>query len=309
LGSVLHPDDAARSDALLVPRRDLATLMVTGPDRIGWLQGVLSCNLEGIAPGDGRWGLVLSRQGKILSDVIVAAGPDALHLGVPAVAALRVLEWLSSFLVMEDAEIEDRSPDFAWFLVHGPRGGDVAARLAARFGGTTGSVDPTGLRGAVLVVPRPHDAEVEATARSELDVATATDEDWLRLRVERLVPLFGVDMDEQRNPHEVSLDRRAVSWDKGCYLGQEAVCMLDMRGKVKRRLVLVALEGSSVPASGMAVMDASGRLVGETRSATESRVFGGAIVLAQLADSATAPGTRVALGAGGAPGVVVEANR
>jgi tRNA-modifying protein YgfZ len=309
---VLSADDAARADALLVARHDLATFTVTGPDRLEWLQGVLTCDVAGLAAGDGQWGLVLSRQGKILSDVLVVAAQESVSLGIPSVSAPRVLEWLSTFLVMEDADIEDRSENVAWFAAHGPRGRDVATRLAARFGGVAGAVDPTGLGGGVLLVPRGQGSAVVAFARAELGVTIATEADWLRLRVERLVPLFGVDMDEHRNPHEASLDRRTVSWDKGCYLGQEAVCMLDMRGKVKRRLVLVALEGAPVPAPGTPVTNAAGTVVGETRSATESALFGGNIALALLAESATPPGTRVALGAPGALGalgVVVEPNR
>jgi folate-binding protein YgfZ len=316
--AVSSADAAARSAVLLVPRGDLATITVTGPDRLEWLQGVLTCNVEGLAPGDGRWGLVLSRQGKILSDVLVVAAADVVHLGVPAVALARVREWLLSFLVMEDADLEDRSAEHTWFGLYGPRGRQLAAGLAARFDGSAGAVDPTGLGGAVLLVPRTQAAALEAAVSdSEPGAVIGTEEDWLRLRVERLVPLFGLDMDEQRNPHEASLDRRSVSWDKGCYLGQEAVCMLDMRGKVKRRLVLVALDGGPPPPSGTPVRDAAGGLVGETRSAARSALFGGSVALSLLADSATAAGTRVSVGpvtaegeqAPSVTGVVVEPNR
>ena len=304
---VLPADAAARSDALLVARPDLATLTVSGPDRLAWLQGVLTCNVDGLAEGDGRWGLVLSRQGKILSDVLVVAAPDAVHLGVPLRAAPRVHAWLSSFLIMEDAEIDDRSADFVWFIAHGPRGGSVAAQLVARFDGARGAVDPTGLGGATFLVPRAHQLETEVVARDELGVLVATDEDWLRLRVERLVPLYGIDVDEQRNPHEASLDRRSISWDKGCYLGQEAVCMLDMRGKVKRRLVLVALEGDVTPGPGTPVSDAAGTVLGETRTAALSSLFGCGLALALLAEAATVPGTRLTVG--GVSAAVVEPNR
>lgn len=321
LPPILHPvvsaDAAARSQALLVHRGDLATLTVTGPDRLQWLQGVLTCNVEGLLAGDGRWGLVLSRQGKILADVLVVATADVVHLGVPLVAAPRVRDWLSSFLVMEDADLEDRTAELTWFAVHGPHGRGVAVRLAAAFAGSTGFVDPTGLGGAMLLVPRAQATAVDVAARAEAGVVVGTDEDWLRLRVERLVPLFGADMDEQRNPHEASLDRRSVSWDKGCYLGQEAVCMLDMRGKVKRRLVLVAFEGGPPPPSGTPLTDAAGGAVGETRSAAPSALFSGSIALSLLAESATAVGTHVTLAptaAAGervsrAMGIVVEPNR
>lgn len=316
--SVFPADTRARAGALLVARPELSTLTVTGPDRLEWLQGILTCDVAGLAPGDGRWGLVLSRQGKILSDVLVVAGADSVHLGVPAAAAPRVLAWLSSFLVMEDADIADRSAAFTWFLAHGPRGGELVAHLAGSLGGIGGAVDPTGLGGAALLVPPAQAAAAEALAATVSFAEVATAEDWTRLRVERKVPLFGIDIDEQRNPHEAGLDRRCVSWEKGCYLGQEAVCMLDMRGKVKRRLVLLVVPGPGVPPPpGTPVLNDQLVAVGETRTAARSALFDGIAVLSLVAESSTPPGTRLALGhsSGGevtgppAPAAVVEANR
>ena len=74
--------------------------------------------------------------------------------------------------------------------------------------------------------------------------------DWQRLRIERAVPAYGTDYDDRDNPHDASLERRAVSWTKGCYLGQEVVCMQDMRGKLKRRIVTLAFDSRDPPAPG-----------------------------------------------------------
>jgi folate-binding protein YgfZ len=270
---------------------------------LSWLQGVLTCDVAELRAGEGAWGLLLTRQGKILADVLVVAGEDRTYLGVVRDALGRALEYLGSFLIMEDADLSDESDRHAWVTLHGPEAGLLAQRVAAELGGCAASIDVTGLGGAVLVVPR----TVEAATRGAVlagGAVEATAEDFLRLRVERLVPLYGVDMDEQRSPHEVSLDRRTVSWSKGCYLGQEAVCMQDMRGKVKRRLALVRVTAAAPPALGTKVFDASGAVVGETRSATDSALVGGPAALAFLTAAAAVPGVQLTVG--GASAEVIE---
>jgi hypothetical protein len=286
---VSTPDEAARSGALLAPSAELGTLSVTGPDRSTWLHGVVTCDVEDLAPGDGRWGLLLTRQGKILADVSIVAEEHALRLGIVRSALARAHDYLASFLIMEDAELTDDSASFAWVTLHGPTALEVA-RAAGRQGGAAARLDVTGLGGAAVVIAREKEPAVREAALAAGAIA-ATEEDLARLRVERLVPAYGVDMDEQRSPHEVSLERRTVSWSKGCYLGQEAVCMQDMRGKVKRRLAIVRLEGASVPASGAKVFDAAGAVVGETRSAALSSLLGGPAALAFLSAASAVPGT------------------
>jgi folate-binding protein YgfZ len=126
-------------------------------------------------------------------------------------------------------------------------------------------------------------AELEVTSQA-LDLPDAAD-----LLAAHGLGVFGVDFGEHDNPHEASLDRLAVSWTKGCYLGQEVVCMQDMRGKVKRRLI--ALDGAAVlldapELAGKAgeVLAADGSLVGQVSSVHRSAV--GARVLARVSASA-----------------------
>jgi hypothetical protein len=297
-------DDAARAGAFLAPGEGRATLTVTGSERLSWLQGVVTADVASLAPGEGRWSLVLTRQGKILADVLVIAAADRVHLGVPRATASGIEEYLGSFLIMEDAELADTSDAHAWLVLHGPKAYEVARRVAAREpGGDAASVDVTGLGGAVLVVPRAAEAAARQAAVDAGAVA-ATDEAVQSLRIERLVPAYGVDMDEKRSPHEASLERRAVSWTKGCYLGQEAVCMQDMRGKVKRRLAVVSVDAAAPPPAGTPVLDAAGAPVGETKSAAVSSVFGRPVALALLNAAAAIPGARLRVE--GASAEVVE---
>jgi folate-binding protein YgfZ len=300
-------DQAARASALLVARPDLGTLVVTGSERLSWLQGILTCDVAELRAGEGAWGLLLTRQGKILADVLVVAGETAAYLGVVRDAVGRTRDYLGTFLIMEDADLSDESAEHAWITLHGPEASAIARRVAAEHGGSPAGIDVTGLGGAALVIDRAAAAAARAAVladRAQPQPVEATAEDFLRLRVERLVPLYGVDMDEQRSPHEVSLDRRTVSWSKGCYLGQEAVCMQDMRGKVKRRLALVRVTAPIPPAAGTKVLDESGAVVGETRSAANSALVGGPAALAFLTAAVAVPGVRLTVG--GASAEVIE---
>lgn len=304
--AVISMDEPSRTHAMLAERPDLGTLVVTGSDRLTWLQGLVTCDVADLVPGTGCWGLVLTKPGKILADVIVVAGSDRVFLAVPRLALSKILEWFQHHLIMEDADIADVSSEQVWASLHGPKAAAVAGALARDLGGTSAAVDElTGLGDAVLMVPAARLSELHGTSRDDVRLLGA--DEWERLRIERALPLYGVDMTEEQNPHDVSLERRAVSWDKGCYLGQEAVCMQDMRGKVKRRLVLLSLVGAKPPPRGTPVLDASGATVGESRSAAASPSFRGAAALAVVRAEASAPGTRVSVG--GVPGVVVVPDR
>ena len=99
----------------------------------------------------------------------------------------------------------------------------------------------------------------------------ASREAWDALRIARAFPEFGRDYSAGDNPHEASLEALAVSFNKGCYLGQEVVCMQDMRGRVKRRLVALELGASSGVEAGAEVTAAgSGEKVGELTSVARS---------------------------------------
>jgi folate-binding protein YgfZ len=270
---------AARTSALAIEQPELGTLLVSGRDRRSWLNGLLTCDVEELALGRGAWGLALTKQGKIMSEVQLVERGSVIYVAVSgAVAALA--STLDGFLIMEDAELQERSADFGWLMLHGPRASEIAESLATRVA-AHGAVDWTGLGGAALVAAR---SEVPALLRAveEAGAVLGVSDDWLRLRIERGVPAFGVDYDSRDNPHQAALDRRAVSWTKGCYLGQEVVCMQDMRGKVKRRILPLIVDGDELPHAGAAVESEAGEHLGEVTSSTHSPALGRAVILARL---------------------------
>lgn len=254
-------------------------LVVRGPDRKTWLDGLLTCAVTEVAPGRAGYGLLLTKQGKIVTDVFLTDSGTELLLGVAAGHGDAVRELLDRYLVMEDAELAAPAAPLAY---------GVSTSAAPEGAVAAGQLSLAGLSLQVFV----------ATSAPEGDAAALA-----ALLARHGLGRFGVDFGERDNPHEASLDRVAVSWTKGCYLGQEVVCMQDMRGKVKRRLV--ALSGgpelAAIP-SRADVTAADGSVAGHVSSVHSAG--GETTLLASLSASALeSPG---ALSVQGAPVRVVE---
>jgi hypothetical protein len=172
---------------------------------------------------------------------------------------------------------------------------------SARAGGASGAAfDRTGLGGAVVLAPAGRAAEVRQVIEAAVVAATGVVGDaigWDALRLERGVAAFGVDFDDKTYPQEASLEKTAVSFDKGCYLGQEVVCMLEMRGHVKRKLVSIVLDapgdGRDALVSGADVADESGASVGEVTSVAMSPTLGVPVGLAMVKRAQAVAGARV----------------
>jgi folate-binding protein YgfZ len=274
-------DTLAHREAVLLSGADRDTLIVTGPDRRSWLEGLITCELKNLAPGAGTWGLVLTRQGKVQSVVWVVASAEALHLALSPGTGPAMAAELGRMLIMEDAELAPPAEPQTWFSLHGPEAAARAARWAERAGGVSAAIDFTGLGGAALVVPRAREGVVlEGNAGSLLDESA-----WARLRLERGLPEFGVDFDAGDRPHEAALDRRAVSWSKGCYLGQEVVCMQDMRGKVKRSVRVLEVDApreANIPMGAHVVAGEPAKPLGTVTSRAYSERAGAWRVMAKV---------------------------
>src|SRR5215471_11490294 len=119
--------EAARSGALAVPQRGSATLVVTGKDRVSWLNGLLTCDLAKRAPDAAVYGLAVARSGRVLSDATVV--PDEaggrVMLSVPAAIIESLRAHLDHYLVMEDAEMAPQTDAFEAWAVHGPRSNEA----------------------------------------------------------------------------------------------------------------------------------------------------------------------------------------
>lgn len=292
---------AAERGAALFLAPNLGTIAIEGKDRKTWLNGLVTCDVLKVEAGVAAYGLAVVKVGRIVTDLWVVDAGERLLVALPREKVEPVREHLEQYLMMEDALHEDASASHAWAFAHGPKAAELFAKLAPAHGGVAGVVDTIGLGGAIAALPPDAlSAMVDEAVASE-EVALGSEEDWDALRIERHLPRFGIDFDEKTYPQEASLEKLAVSFQKGCYLGQEVVCRLEMRGHVSRRIVPLAIEGD-VPARG-AEVSADGRSVGQVTSAT-SDGKGGAIALAMVRFAYSEPGMKVEVT--GRPAVVMS---
>jgi tRNA-modifying protein YgfZ len=269
---------------LVVLQPGRGTLSVTGSEAKSWLNGLVTCDVLKVEPGSGAFGLALNKQGKIQSEVEIVESAEGLLVGVSPGVAERLVAALDKFLVMEDAELSDVSAEYLWADFHGLGAAALAEAAAKLCAGTASGIRFTSQAAATLVFERDELLELERFVERSPALRRATDEDWEALRIAQTFGRFGVDFGEADNPHEAALDRRAVSWSKGCYLGQEVVCMQDMRGKLKRRLVALTLEDSAEapPVGSPVTVRDSAEAVGELTSVAKSPLTGKLLALARV---------------------------
>lgn len=263
---------AASDGVVVVAELERETLRVDGPDATTWLNGLVSCDLSRLDPTRGAYGLLLSKQGKIQTDMDVIVGSSGVYASLAAGTGEAIRATLDRHLVMEDAELT-LEPSVVFLRVVGSRAPEVLARLGEHPAVVaTGTLDWLGFDGGAVAARR---TDVESVIARALELAgdggsRATPEEWDALRISRAFPAFGRDYGADDNPHEASLEKLAVSFSKGCYLGQEVVCMQDMRGKVKRRLISLELQADARAETGTDVFTEAGEAVGQVTSSARS---------------------------------------
>ncbi len=276
----MHPIVAAfHQGALVVSRPNLATLQVVGPDRTTWLQGMVTNDLSSLDAGRGIYTLVLDKKGKILTDATVVVAGDALLLAVPSSVAPMIHAHLDRYLVMEDAEVRMGDDPARWIQIVGPSADRVLAAARDADVSLVGSmVSCAGVGGALLRV-REHSASRVVEACTRLPETVAVDIDVLdRLRPVLGWPGFPADFNQDCYPQEVGLDDRAISFNKGCYLGQEIVVKMRSRGHPARtlvRLLAACSQGCEAWPLGEPVVSTAGEFIGAITTAVR---FGAEVV-------------------------------
>ena len=320
-----------RTGAGFIAAEDRGWIAVAGRDRADFLQGLLSNDVVALPPGAGCYATCLTPQGRMTADMYVLAQPDRLLLDVDRGVAERLRERFDDLVFTEDVRIVDLSAGSAGFGVHGPGAGDVAAALAGpaaatlaigghrafEIGTAAGWVartDDLGIEGYRAVVERPAAEELQRALAAA--GAVAVDRGAAEaVRVESGRPAFPIDMDHDTIPLEAGIADRAISFDKGCYVGQEVIIRVLHRGqgRVARRLVgltLGRLAGAEpAPPPRYAPIFNGGDEVGRVTSAVRSPALGEVIALGyvrrELADAGGAS-VQVSSGAERVPAVVTS---
>lgn len=310
--------DLLKSGAALVAHADRGCVRVTGADRATWLQGLLSNDIEALTPGQGCYAAWLTPQGRMLSDVVVLAKDDALTLDLPATLGEPLFKQLNGAIFAEDVTLANETGQWRTLGVHGGRAAAVVARAASGSRPSPAALDVEaleawpeyahaplgafgrlvraftyGVSGFWLRVPV-HDADLWMS-RLRLAGATLWRADELEFaRIESGRPEFLVDMDADTIPLEAGIEDRAISFTKGCYVGQEVIVRIVHRGggRVARKLVGLALDGDCVPVARAGVRAEKGD-IGRVTSAAWSPRLGQAVALAYVHRDFSAPGSVV----------------
>ncbi|MEZ4390720.1 MAG: folate-binding protein YgfZ [Polyangiales bacterium] len=266
---------AIREGCAVRELKELAVLEVQGRDRATWLNGLVTQDTRAIAPGRSVYAAAVAVKGKILSDLHVHARAESLLLVFPSSQAAELTAHLDRFIVMEDVTLCPL--DAAVLALCGPAAGapDLGERYeTARLGAAGFDV--------VVEAPRAEAARAALAALADRgEVVPVSEEAWEAARVQAGVPRFGVDFGNANFVQEAAITPRAVSFNKGCYLGQEVVCRLEMRGHVQKLLLRLRVDGE-VPAVGDAVR-AEGGEVGVVTSAAAAPGGGAALAMVRYA--------------------------
>jgi tRNA-modifying protein YgfZ len=298
-----------REGAGLVDRAERATLEVTGSDAAEFLQGQVTNDVEALAPGTGCYAAMLNPKGRVVADMrILRTGDEVFVLDTEAEAHEAVLKDLRMYKIGRQVQIADTTAERVVMSLLGPRAGEVAeAALGAQPAlGEHASVDAGGtlLVRTDLGVDLIGASESAADVRAELRDAGAREVSVQAaeiLRIESGRPRHGVDLTAENLPAEAGIVERAVSFTKGCYVGQEPVARMHYKGHPNRHLRglrLGAATDSGTP------LFAGGKEVGRITSAALSPALG-PIALALVRREVT-PGDAVSVGADGPEARVVE---
>jgi folate-binding protein YgfZ len=255
---------AALANGGVVRRSDRGVLAVAGADRAAWLQGLLTNDIASLKEGETRYAAYLTPQGRMISDMNVIERGGRMLLDVPAPLAASLRDKLDGLIFSEDVQVTDESATlWVWTVI----GRDTLSDIVGE------------------TLP----AEYTALTPVEFDTFEV-------IRIERGVPRFSADMDEDTIPLEAGIEGRAISFTKGCYVGQEVIVRVTTRGggRVAKKLVRWIADASAeiVPLRDAKIVSFDkdiGRVTGAVFSPTINRVVG----LGYVHRDFNAPGTEV----------------
>lgn len=278
---------AAREAAAWAWRPDRRVLGITGGEALDFLQRMTTRDLRGMGPGEVRTTCLADRMGKTLGVATLAAHDGGFTGVADEGCAGELAKKLSMYVLGADVAITLADEEVAVAEVLGP---EASARLeldgATRRGAVLGFPHPArGIPGATVVGPR---SDLEALAH-ELGVPELPPDEHRLLRVEAGVPVFGVDYDGEHMPTEAGF-AHAVSYDKGCYMGQEIFERMRSRGVRTRDLFVLELGGG---ASAEPAVSKDGKVLGTMTSAVPAPGRDATLGLAILPVKSVAPGDTV----------------
>ena len=288
------------------------TFELKGDDRARFLHGMVTNDIKALTPGAGCYAAFLSPQGRMITDLRVFCCEESLILSTEPAGREKLGPSLRKYIIGDRPLFLDRSEEMALLSLQGPKAGSLLAKVLSepRMLEHPYAHFETVLAGARIRICRVnrtlaggYDFMVERQALpsvwdlilengKEGEVQPVGFESFDAHRIEAGVPWFGLDMDENTLPIEAGLEKSAISFNKGCYIGQESVARITYRGHVNRKLAGLRLSGSH-PASKGDKISKDDREVGWITSSAYSPMLNTAIALGYLRREVLEPDTAV----------------
>jgi folate-binding protein YgfZ len=285
---------------------------VVGPDAAKFLHNLTTNDIRQLPAGRGCEAFLTTGQARIVAAALIfhalPSGSEAYWLDIDPGMADKVVNHLNRYHIVEQLELTDPTRDFGQLHVAGPKAREILSQAFAAeipqladleqvpltFANLPVVVrrhDPLGIPGFDLLMPADRAMEAWQSLRQAGAVPAGLDA-YEILRVEAGTPVYGLDIDETNLPQEVGRTDRAVSFTKGCFIGQETIARIRTYGHVNRSLIgLQAAEGEAFPHRAKVVRD--GSEVGHVTSSVISPRLGAAIALAYVRRGSQEPGTSV----------------
>ncbi|GAC1695474.1 MAG: glycine cleavage T C-terminal barrel domain-containing protein [Gemmatimonadaceae bacterium] len=310
-GDPLAEYRALRERAAMIDRSHRGRMRLSGPKAAEMLTGLVTNDILALQPGHGCYAAALTAKGKIVADLRVFVDREAILVDAPARAADGWLAMVRKFVNPRVAPHRDERESLRDLGIFGPNAHHTIADATGLSAAHVGNLPPYGhvtvsIEGSPVVVARVPDAGVDGydmfiptdlfpsmwarlrTAR----VPAAGTEAWDVVRIEAGRPEWGIDMDDNTIPQEANFDElEAVSYTKGCYVGQETVARVHFRGRVNRHLRGLLFGDAPLPPCNAELTGASDTPVGQVKSAARSPRLG-TVALAMVRRE-VAPGEHV----------------
>lgn len=298
-----------QNDCGLLVKSDVVVTILGGEDRCRYLNGLVTCQVQGLEPGSGVYGFFTDNKGHILSDVVIRAQEDRFWLELPIDSSVTIAEQLNRYIVADRVDVEADLDVVGLSIV----GGDCEAAVRELVGpieelGSSWSHvevelfgEPThlcrdermGAPSRTFWVPRASSQQIFDRLLESLppDSGLVSDAAVDVARVAAGMALFGTDFGPENLPQESGIDG-AVSFEKGCYLGQEVVARLHYRGQASRAIRSIRFESAEpLPKGSKLLLD--GRQAGVVTSFAHIPGSQNALGLAMLQRRAFDTGTKL----------------
>jgi folate-binding protein YgfZ len=297
-----------REECGLLDRSDRGKLVVAGSEAAEYLQGQLTNDVEALTPGEGQYAALLDRKGHIQADMrVLRTSPDEIWVDTEPEALAVALRHLETYKIGREVTLVDVSAERAILSLIGPRSAEIAATAVlpefACEATAVGGVEclAVGTDAGIDLIVTTADA---AKLRDVLTAAGAAEvgpEAAEVVRIEAGTPRFGAEMSAETMPAEAGIVERAVSFTKGCYIGQEPVARLHYKGRPNRHLRGLELSDPAPPGASLRLGEKDVGRIGSARVSPARGPIGLAIVRREAE-----PGVELSVGEDGVTARVVD---